>query len=239
MTTAAAPKSTSVWEDFIDIFVSPSQVFARRKGRGFIIPLIVVTIVIAALAIGTSPLMQPMYDAIWEQTSAQITSQNAQITAEQLSTIRGMQGKIITATMVVGTPIGIVFVGLLLWLVGKLFNSEQNVRDALMVSSYAFFPKILALVAAAVLALLLDPSSITSPYSLTLGLGRFVDNAANPALAAIVGRLDVFTIWVTVLLGVGLYVTGKVPRGKAAIAAVIVWVVGALPALYNGMKMMG
>ena len=43
----------------------------------------------------------------------------------------------------------------------------------------------------------------------------------------------------TVLLAVGLHVTGKVPKGKAAIAAIIVWILGALPGLYGAMKMAG
>jgi hypothetical protein len=41
----------------------------------------------------------------------------------------------------------------------------------------------------------------------------------------------VFTIWVTVLLVIGLSVTGKIPRAKAAIAGVIVWFLGAVPLL--------
>lgn len=239
MTTTAAPKTPSVWEDFIDIFVSPAAVFMRRQGRGFWVAFIAVSVIIAALAVGTSPLMQPVYDAMWQQTSAQVTRQNPQLTGEQLAKIRGMQGTMITAGIAIGTPIAILLLGLVLWLVGKLFDSEQKVSDALMVSTYSFFPKILAMVAAAIIALLVDPSNITSPYSLTLGLGRFVDTVAHPVMAAIVGRLDVFTIWVTILLGVGLYVTGKVPKGKAAIAAIIVWVIGALPGLYGAIKAMG
>jgi ABC-type transport system involved in cytochrome c biogenesis permease component len=46
----------------------------------------------------------------------------------------------------------------------------------------------------------------------------------------------VFTIWVTVLLAIGLHVVGKIPKQQAAIAAVIVWVVGALPALLGALR---
>jgi hypothetical protein len=45
------------------------------------------------------------------------------------------------------------------------------------------------------------------------------------------GRLDLITIWVTVLLAVGLAVTGKVSKGKAAAFGVLIWLVGSLPAL--------
>ena len=53
----------------------------------------------------------------------------------------------------------------------------------------------------------------------------------SPALLGLLGRIDLFTIWVTVLLVIGLAVTGKIPRGRAAIAGVVMWFAGALPVL--------
>lgn len=238
MSTTAIPRTASIWEDFVDIFVSPAQVFARRKGKGFWVPLIVFAVIMAALFIGTKPLMQPVYDAVWQQTSAQIARQRPEITPEQLGKARGFQEKFAVFGAVIVTPIMVLLTGLVLWLVGKLFDSEQSVGDAMMVSTYSFFPKILAMVTAAIIALLVDPSSITSQFSVTLGPGRFVNTVAHPVLAAVVGRLDIFTIWVTVLLAVGLFVTGKVTKEKAAIAAIIVWIIGALPGVYGALKMM-
>ena len=37
--TTPSPQSRFVWEDFIDIFYAPSQVFARREHGSFWIPL--------------------------------------------------------------------------------------------------------------------------------------------------------------------------------------------------------
>ena len=55
-------------------------------------------------------------------------------------------------------------------------------------------------------------------------------------LLAITGRLDVFTIWVTVLLAIGLAVTGRITRAQAAIAGVIMWVLGALPGILGALR---
>jgi hypothetical protein len=55
-------------------------------------------------------------------------------------------------------------------------------------------------------------------------------------LLALLGRVDVFTIWVTVLLAIGLSVTGRISRSKAAIAAGIVWLVGALPGVLQATR---
>ena len=43
------------------------------------------------------------------------------------------------------------------------------------------------------------------------------------------------TIWVTVLLAIGLSVTGKVSRGNAAIAGMLVWILGSLPGLIQAL----
>jgi hypothetical protein len=46
----------------------------------------------------------------------------------------------------------------------------------------------------------------------------------------------VFTIWVTVLLAIGLSVTGKIPRRRAAIAAGLVWLLGAVPLVLSALR---
>ena len=53
----------------------------------------------------------------------------------------------------------------------------------------------------------------------------------SPIAYQFLGRFDLITIWVTVLLAVGLYVTGKVSKGRATIFGVLMWLIGALPAL--------
>ena len=239
MTTAAVPKTSSLFEDIVEIFVSPAQVFARRKGRGFWLALLIYTVIIAALAIGTKPLMQPVYDAVWQQSSAQIMKQNPQITPEQLQKGRTFQDKFAVVGAVVVTPIMVLLTGLILWIVGKLFDADEPLSDAMVVSTFSFFPKILAVVAGALIAMFADPAAITSQFSVTVGPGYFIDATAQPILAAVVGRLDIFTIWVTALLAIGLHVVGKIPSSKAAIAAIIVWILGALPGLYGAMKLAG
>jgi hypothetical protein len=54
-------------------------------------------------------------------------------------------------------------------------------------------------------------------------------------LVEFLGRMDVFTIWVTVLLAIGLAVTGRISRGKAAMAAVVIWLIGALPGVVGAL----
>jgi len=98
-------------------------------------------------------------------------------------------------------------------------------------------PRVVEGVVNRVEGLFIDPSNLDSRYSLTLGLGRFFDpDTTSPLLLGLIGRIDLFTIWITVLIAIGLAVTGKISRGKAAIAAAIVWLAGALPTLAGALR---
>jgi hypothetical protein len=106
-----------------------------------------------------------------------------------------------------------------------------------MVASYAYVPRVVEAVVNGVQGLLMDPASLNGRYRLSLGPARFFDpDVASPVLLAFLGRLDLITIWVTVLLAIGLAVTGKIPRGRAAAAAAIVWLIGAVPGVLQALR---
>ena len=48
---------------------------------------------------------------------------------------------------------------------------------------------------------------------------------------ALVGHIDLFTIWSAILIAIGVRVTGDATRNQAMGVAVVMWVLGALPAL--------
>jgi len=221
---ATSPESASVWEDFIDIFYAPSKVFARRSMSGFLIPMLVVTIAVGILYAVNGAVWGPIADA---ETLRSLAGR-ADVPPEAIERARRMAPTIGKVGILIGTPIGIFIIGLVLWLVGKLFEAKQTLGQAVMVASYASIPRIVEGLATSVQALLLDPSQFTGRLRVSIGLGRFFDpETTSHALLGLLGSVDVFTIWVTVLLAIGLSVTGKIPRARAAGAGVIVWLVGA------------
>lgn len=229
--------SASWWEDFIDIFYAPAQVFARRENSGFGIPMLVVTLLVALIAIANSGVMQPIMDAEFTRATAAAMKKNPQVTAEMMAKGRVFGEVIAKYGAFVFVPVGIFLTGLVLWVVGKFFDAKQTLAAAIMVASFAFVPRIVEGVLNGVQGLLLDPATLNGRFRISLGLGRFLDpDTASPVMLALLGRVDVFTIWVTVLLAIGLAVTGKIPRSRAAIAGVLVWVIGALPALLGALR---
>lgn len=236
-TTAAA--TGSVWEDMIDIFYAPTPVFERRRDGRFGIQLLVLTVLFIVLYFATRPYLEPMYDAIWAQATDGIRKSNPNVTDEQLSKMQGVSEKFGVVSVALGTPFLVLGVAVVLWLVGKLFDSMLSFKQSMVVATMSQFPKLVDWVVMGVQGLLMNPASIDTMYSVKMTPARFLGADAAPIMVALAGRLDLFLIWSTILIAIGLHVIGRVPMAKAAVAAAIAWFVGALPAVYGAVKQGG
>ena len=233
------PTSAAVWEDFIDIFYAPSAVFSRRERGSAWIPLLVVTLLVGGLFFINSGVLQPIMDAEFDRQMALAMRNNPQMTPELVERFRQIGTRIGQIGIFIFGPLAIFSIGCVLWVVGKLVEAKQSFTSALVVAAYSYVPRVLEAVVNGAQGLFLDPAQLDGRFRLSLGPGRFLDPDTAPPLAlAVLGRVDVFTIWVTVLLAIGLSVTGKIPRQQAAIAAVIVWIVGALPLIAQALRSM-
>jgi hypothetical protein len=240
LSTSAPPtsvKPASLWEDFIDIFVSPSEVFARRRDSGFFAPLLVFVVLSVAIVVAGHSALQPIFDSEFTRGMAAAAKKNPQLTDAQIQTSRAFAEKLTPVLVGVGAIIMPLLVGVILWIVGKFVDAKESVGAACMIACYAFIPRILDSLLRVVQAFVMDPASLNGQYRVSLSAARFLDpDAASPVLVGLLSRIDLFTIWVTVLLAIGLSVVARIPRQKAAIAAIIVWVIGALPALLQALR---
>lgn len=231
---APTPEKTSLLEDFIDIYVTPSKVFERRATSGFFLVLLIVTVLIGVIVVATRGPMQGIVDAEVERQVAMVVQQNPSLTGEQAQGMRGVMEMSITYGVIVFIPIIILLLGLTIWLVGKLFGARFSFTAGAMIAAYAYTPRILESVLVAVQGLLLDTATMRGRFQLSFGVGRFLDpDTTSMGLLGILGRVDLITIWITILVGIGISVVGKVPRSQGMLAAALIWVLGALPAVWQ------
>ncbi|HEX9250382.1 MAG TPA: YIP1 family protein [Gemmatimonadaceae bacterium] len=218
-----------LWEDFVDIFYAPSSVFARRSDGKFGLALLLLVVVATILVFVTKNAMQPIFDAEFARQTAAAMRKNPNITAEQMASSRNffeMLGPVIYALFLTISVLG---TGLILWVVGKLFDAKESLAAAMMIVTYSEVPRIVQILTNAAQGLIMSPEKLNATNSVGFNLARFMNaDTASAITIALAARVDVFTIWVTVLLAIGLHVVGKIPRQQAAIAAAITWVVGAL-----------
>jgi Yip1 domain len=232
-----SPAKAGLWEDFVDIFYAPSSVFARRSDGKFGMALLFLVVVGTVLVFVTKNAMQPVMDSEFTRQTAAAMRKNSNITAEQMASSRGFFEMIAPLFFAIGITVSVFGAGLVLWAVGKLFDAKESVAAAIMVATYAEIPRIVQILTNAAQGLFMSPEKLNSINSVSFSLARFVNpDSGSPVMIALASRVDLFTIWVTVLLAIGLHVVGKIPKQQAAIVAAITWVVGALPAVFQGLR---
>jgi len=218
------PGRAGLWEDFVDIFYTPSSVFARRADGKFGMPLLLLVVVGTVLIFLTKNATSPIMDAEFARQSAAAMRKNPNMTAEQMASGRGIFETFAPIFFAIGLTISVFGTGFVLWLVGKLFDAKESVTAAFMIATYSEVPRLVQIITNAAQGLIMSPESLNSMNAVGFNLARFMS------------RVDLFTIWVTVLLAIGLHVVGKIPKQQAGIAAGITWLVGALPTVFGALR---
>jgi hypothetical protein len=233
--TPSKPAQSSFWEDVIDIFFQPAEVFRRRADRSVWPPMLFVAIGIGIIFFATFNTLEPIFAAEFTRNTAKMMAKNPQITQEMMDKQRAIGESITRYGVAVVILISMFILGVFAWLVGRLVGSKQTFQAALVVAAWSYMPRVLGAVINGVQGLLMDPAKLTSQQSISLSPARFMDpETSNQLLFQLMGRFDLITIWVTVLLAIGLYVTGKVSKERAVVFGILIWIVGSLPALRTG-----
>ena len=240
-TVAKPTPEQSFWEDLVDIFFAPVGVFKRWEKKSFWPPLLFVVIATSIISFFTFNTLAPAIEADMDRAvNQQMAKSGQKPTAAQQEAMGKMRERLETFGRYIA-PIPLFFfiflLGFGVWLLGKMpgINATQTFGAAMVVASWAYMPRVLGAVLAGVQGLTMDVSSMNTAQAISLGPVRFFDpDTTNPLLYQLLTRLDLVTIWVTILLAIGLSVTGKVSKGRAAAFGVLIWFVGSLWALRTG-----
>jgi len=232
------PDGPGIIDDLVDIFASPATVFARRATGGGGLAFVVVVVLLAIVVYAGKGVMAPIMEAQMSKAMAAAQQANPGITSEQLQAGMAFQRKLFPVYLVAGVPIAILALGVAVWVVGKVFGAAVTFGSSAMIATFAYVPRIVGGVITLAQGLLMsDVGTLTNPAQLSLSPARFLDPATTGGVTlALLTRFDVITIWVTVLVGVGLMAAGKLPKAKAAGAAVAVWVLGTIVPLWGALR---
>jgi hypothetical protein len=238
-TISAPTPMPSFWEDVIEIFLHPADVFRRRKDTSVWPPLLFVALTIGIITFATFNTLAPIFEAEFGRNGAAAMAKNPNITQEQMNKMRDLSVNIGKYTLPLIIAISMFVLGVVSWLVSKMFGAVTTFNQALVVAAWSYFPRILGSIAGVIQGLLMDPASLNSQLAISLSPARFMSvDTANPLVYQMLGRLDLITLWVTALLGIGFYVTGKISKRSAATFAVVMWILGSLPALRTAYMLM-
>src|SRR5450759_3150272 len=176
-----SPAKAGLWEDFVDIFYAPSSVFARRSDGKFGLALLFLVIVGTVLFFLTKNAMQPIMDAEFTRQSAAAMRKNPSLTAEQMASGRNFFEMLGPLFFALGLTVSVLGAGLVLWVVGKLFDAKESVAAAMMIATYAEVPRIVQILTNAAQGLVMSPEKLNSVNAVGFNNARFMDHdAASP-----------------------------------------------------------
>jgi hypothetical protein len=132
----------SLAEACFSIFFAPSRVFAERENRDWVLPLFIVTVLVALVFFGARPYMQPAIDAETTRQMAATVRANPQLTPAQIEGARSMGEKFAFVGVTLSTPVIVVSVAILMWIIGRIVESKQTLKAAFVVATFAYFPRI-------------------------------------------------------------------------------------------------
>lgn len=220
----ALPAILQVLDDFVDLLIEPHAVFGRRRNIDFKLPLVILTVCSVSLFVLSARALEPIFEAEFARRIETIVAANPEITANQINITKSVAEKTRVLNYLVSVPLTVIASGIALWVLGKLAESAQTLRGALLVATYAQTPRLVEHLSSGIQGLFLDTTRLTSQSSISLGPARFV-GAGDPVVLAILTRMDLFSIWVTVLFAIGMRVAGGANRMQAALVAFGVWLV--------------
>lgn len=232
MTAPATPAELPGWGDCLEIFVSPASVFARNAQAGVGRPLLVLTLGGVVLYYLTLPVVEPAFVGDALRGGAEAMARNPELTPEKLAELTRVNLKFFGLLSLLTTPLLVFAVGLLAWIGGALAGAQLSYGQANVIAAFASLPRLLQALALGAQAALLPEDQVTSVARLSPGLARFLDPATtSPVLLALAQRADLFVLWITVLVAIGLATVGRIPASRAALAGVVVFVLGTIPTI--------
>ena len=225
-------KQASVWEDFLDIFYTPSSVFERRRNGRWGLAFLFYTIVGIALMVAARPMLQPMFDQQM-RVQAEAMRSNTDLSAEQRERMAESMGNVsdspwLVVPLALAFPLGVLVGGLVLWMVSKLFGSQQTLGQSMMVATYSNYPRLLVLLVTLGIFYALGTGGVGDPYEQGLSPAMLLPEGSSIYLRALFSRLELGAIWVTVLMGIGTYHVGRVSKQSAAGVAIVMWILATL-----------
>lgn len=221
---AGAPaERASRWEDYVDIFFSPAELF-RRRARDSVGPPLLSLI---ALAVVFYLLLLPANAMITRAAMAN-NPRGVEISSNALRVLQLIGAVAVPVTYVVI----IAFAAALLWLVGRFAEIRTDYSRAMLIATYGGFILLLSQLATGVLVLLHGEAGLDPIRHLSIGVLRFTgDEGMAGALVPLLRRLDVFAIWQAVLWAIGLRAIYRTTRVQAAVTAAVTWLLFAVPGL--------
>ena len=237
----AEPKPNS-FQRMIGVLFSPDATFASIARRpDWVVPLLLILV----LSLANGILLSSRID--FAAPARDAMAQNKNMTQEQMDRAEKMSagmGKVAKFIAPVLAALALLVVAGALLVAIRLMGGEGDFKQAFSVTCYAWIPNVIQSIVLTIIifakgATAINPTVI--PTMVRSSPAFLVDMKTQPMAFALLSSLDLFTIWVVVLLIIGFAYVGRVSKAKSSVAVISLWVLTILlfkmvPAALQGLR---
>lgn len=215
----------------IDTFVAPSKTFTDlRRNASWWVPWLVTAIISLTFGIvGAQKLDMQRFIEHEIEKSPSAQRRMEQLTPAQREAGIALQAKIVKGFFYVSPVInlvgGIIIAAILMVVFNFMMGAEVPFQRAMAVVFYSYLPFAISGILLTLSFLVSsDPNTIDINNPMPTNPGFFMDPMGNRFLYAIASSLDIFTLWVVVLLGLGfsLASSNRKPKPSTGITTMLV-----------------
>lgn len=210
------------------IFFSPGKTFADIALR----PRWWVPVILMAL-LGTVYLNMFTQRVGWESVIRQALERSPQ--GQNMSPEQRQQAVTVGARLYQylgygGSAVGMLFyvfivAVILMFLFDTIMSAGVGLKRMMAIVAYGFLPLLIQTVLSMVVLLLKDPEEFNLQNPLMFNVGAFLSPETPAALRAVGSSIDLFTLWILVLLAIGVSTAAhKISFGKALAGIAFPWV---------------
>lgn len=222
---SSAPKSFI--QRIVGVLFSPTETFEDIVRRPNIVAPLLLIVILGYLT--TAVIMPKMdFSTMREQQAEAMRKQNPNMSEEQMAQMERITSASVKVMSWVFPLLFIVWyliiAGVLL-LAFRLMGGEGNFAQAFAITLYSWIPMVLFSILTAIIVLArgsFDP--VTAATLVKSNPAFLVDMKANPVLYSLLSSIDLFTIWMLILLTIGFSVMSKLSKAKSAVIVVSLWI---------------
>jgi hypothetical protein len=224
--------------DFIDIFLEPSAVLGRHPRASIALPLCVLIAGSVASYYAFISILEPAYWADFQYGVAR-QSLGGKFTSAQLGDAFATNVRLGGAFFVVTVPLTVICIACSIWMASSLWDARIRFEQALLIATWAYFPRLIQAVSTPMLALFKPATQVDGMGSLSAGVTFFVSRESVPELVyQLLLRVDIFTAWVTVLIVLGLRMLKGSPLSLSGSIVVgsLIYALGSIPSISAALR---
>jgi hypothetical protein len=228
----SGPPSTT-WDSslgrLLGALVKPGETFRSIAARpSWVAPLVLMALLTTGLGylVASRIDFDPALRMQNEKSGGQLSAEQLD---EKVETIKKVTPIIALAQGLIGTPAFYLFTALLFWVGFKLLGSELSYKASFATALHALLPTALA----ALLAIPViwnrasfTPDEARSGSFLASNLASLAPEGTGRVASALLGSVDLFSIWAIILLVIGYRIVAKVSRAAAVGVVLAIWLLG-------------